>query len=106
MVKRLEVIFGTEPPKGEAACTTETCRVWTLFHVLSLAPNRLEGALDPAETSDGIKLFISEFFRCDHCRKHALEQYAVGAYGQEKLLERHADGAGIYWWRFHNAVSV
>merc|ERR1740123_1285315 len=108
MVEKLEGIFGAEPPKGEAACATDTCRVWTLFHVLSLAPSRLANALSPIETSKGIIHFVVHFFRCDHCRTHAIEQYVAGAYGKEELLasKKVVDGAGLYWWRFHNAVSV
>lgn len=101
----LEGLFGSSPPRGEAACATDTGRLWSLFHVLALAPVQgLPNALPPHQTVDGIATFISKFFRCDHCRAHALEQYGGGAYGKNKLMS--AEGVPIYWWRFHNAVSV
>jgi len=106
-VQKLQTLFGADAPVGPQYCSTDTCRVWTLLHILSISPaTGLEGALSAESTNAAIADFIATFFRCEHCRKHAVEQYGAGAYGRDELIARGGDGLALYWWRFHNAVSV
>lgn len=106
-VADVEAVVGTSPPTGPGHCTTDTCRVWTLFHYMSLAEHQgFPGAASAQEAVSSITAFITNYFRCDHCRKHALEQLGAAAYGKEQLIQKGADGLPIYFWRFHNAVSV
>ncbi|CAE7564024.1 QSOX1 [Symbiodinium natans] len=106
-VAAIEAVLGTSPPTAPGSCTTDTCRVWTLFHFMSLAKrHNVTGAVSAQETVESITAFITAFFRCEHCRKHALEQLGAKAYGQEEMIQKGADGLPIYLWRFHNAVSV
>eukprot|EP00747_Dinoflagellata_sp_TGD_P024918 gnl/TRDRNA2_/TRDRNA2_130885_c0_seq1.p1 gnl/TRDRNA2_/TRDRNA2_130885_c0~~gnl/TRDRNA2_/TRDRNA2_130885_c0_seq1.p1 ORF type:complete len:648 (+),score=125.94 gnl/TRDRNA2_/TRDRNA2_130885_c0_seq1:91-1944(+) len=102
---------GDSPPLGGSEmmlCTTETCRLWTLFHILSLAPSaNHDGAMGARSTLEAIFLFISTFFDCSICRNHALQAYNDGLYQKDTLIEkRGADGLVLYMWRFHNAVSL
>jgi len=101
-----------------STCETETCRVWALIHILSLA--RLvhwPGAASDQEALAGIHSFLEHHFRCDVCRNHYLEQAKKGAYGRDSIkngqVTRHALSPevdtvtlAVYLWRFHNAVSV
>lgn len=100
----LEAKYGPEPLP--AACSTETCKVWTLFHVLSLAPGEgHEGALPATETVSRIMAFVEAWFTCRHCRDLAMQQWAARAYGRNRLI-KDPRKMPIWLWRLHNAVSV
>ncbi|CAE7431647.1 QSOX1, partial [Symbiodinium pilosum] len=92
-VEAVEAVLGTSPPEAPGRCTTDTCRVWTLFHFMSLAErHEVAGALSAEELVESITAFITHYFRCEHCRKHALEQLGAGAYGRDELIAKGADG--------------
>jgi len=82
-------------------CTTETCALWTTFHLLSV--NAVEG--EQWAIWNGIVAFVEHFFRCAHCRAHFLEQYKVHkAYGSRNI--KSVDELITVLWRFHAAVSI
>lgn len=95
-----------QPPSGSTGCTSDTCRVWTLIHTLSLAPGAGHGtAMTAGETSKRIMAFIKNYFGCSECREHAYRQWKKKAYGRVELV--HAPKTmPIWFWRLHNAVSV
>jgi len=82
-------------------CTTETCALWTTFHILSV--NAPEG--EHLDIMAGIVAFVEHFFRCAHCRAHFLHQYNnQKAYGSRNI--KSADDLIKVLWRFHAAVSI
>lgn len=90
----------------ETTCQTETCRLWALIHILSLASQaHWPGAASDAETARGIHAFLENHFRCDVCRNHYLLQVETASYGLQEM-DRGNISLAIYLWRFHNAVST
>jgi len=64
-------------------CRTETCRVWSLLHILSVANLARTGRASAASSSqpvqngqifDAIIQFLRRYFTCSTCRQHFLEQ--------------------------------
>lgn len=81
-------------------CTTETCALWTTFHLLSVnAPAGSQYVI-----MNGIAAFVEHFFRCAHCRAHFLHQYKNRAYGSSNI--KSVDDLIQVLWRFHAAVSI
>lgn len=83
-------------------CTTETCALWTTFHLLSV--NAPQG--EQLVIMDGIAAFVEHFFKCAHCRAHFLKQYKRGAYGSSPSKIKSVDDLIVVLWRFHAAVSI
>jgi len=90
----------------QTMCETETCRLWTLIHILTVAPQvQWPGASSDAEAFRGIHAFLENYFRCEVCRKHYLLQVMLASYGKEEL-DTGSVSLAVYFWRFHNAVST
>lgn len=90
----------------DTTCKTETCRLWALIHILTLASQvHWPGMASHGKTWIGIHAFLEHYFRCDVCRKHFLSQVKVAAYGM-KDVESGKVSLAVYFWRFHNAVST
>merc|ERR1719235_2011720 len=96
-------------------CRTETCRVWTLLHILSIAGIARTSRKKPAAdfpliqnhaAFDAMTQFLRRYFTCSNCRKHFLEQVDAGAYDLAKARQGKPHDLAIWWWRLHNAVSL
>jgi len=100
-------------PRG--TCITDTCRMWALLHVLSLAP-AAGPAGSPAPTAaaavgggallDAVHGFLGRYFSCRVCQTHFLRQWDSGAYGLAEAKANTTHGPALYLWRLHNAVST
>ncbi|KAI9907046.1 hypothetical protein PsorP6_003090 [Peronosclerospora sorghi] len=95
-----------------AFCTTYTCRVWTLFHSMTVnITNGTEtaGALGqwkPSKLMLAIRLYIKTFFGCEKCREHFLHSNPESVI--ENLAARDTTGPHslILWiWKMHNTVN-
>jgi len=106
-------------------CRTETCRIWTLLHILSVsglargnatvtAASRFvhsssgkERAVNAnAQVIDAIIAFLRRYFTCQSCRGHFLEQVAAGAYGLEVARSGGPVELVLWWWHLHSDVSA
>lgn len=108
--------LGKEVFSGVAStCTSDTCRLWTLLHMLSVEGLRCstsdrvgcahDGVLSTGAFLTAVRAFIDQYFKCAACRRHFLERFDAGVYGQSKARQSHAELV-LYFWRFHNAVST
>ncbi|CAM9576869.1 unnamed protein product [Scytosiphon promiscuus] len=98
----------------EAGVPNYTSGLWSLFHALSVssAPMRQH----PYAVMEGIRSFVDNFFRCEHCRRHFLEMYATCDNGRcniskpSNMRSQHiseGESALALWvWRMHNAVNT
>jgi len=99
-----------------SACASDTCRLWSLFHILAaegfhrqemLAEGKA-GVTQPRPanaTLSAVRDFVEQFFKCLYCRQHFLEQFDAGSYGLESARQDRKEVV-LYFWRLHNAVSV
>lgn len=112
-----------EAAEGRAAlpslCRTETCRMWTLLHLLSIAPlARVElaeargadvgGDSDAGNGAafDAMIAFLRRYFTCNSCRKHLLQQVDAGMYNLAAARVGGPRELALWWWRLHTAVSA
>lgn len=102
----LAPLEGKFPEPEDSPCKTPTCKIWTLIHVLSLAPlNNPGGALPPKDTLMAIENSINAWLACDVCRVHAREVWHR-SYGYNNEVDTTPNLMPIWLWRFHSAVSV
>ncbi|CAK9055120.1 unnamed protein product [Durusdinium trenchii] len=94
-----------------SACASDTCRMWSLLHILAsegLRKERMGLESRPAQPHamlSALRGFIDHFFKCHYCRRHFLRQYEEGSYGRQ-LAEESYEELVLYLWRFHTAVST
>jgi thiol-disulfide isomerase/thioredoxin len=111
-------------------CRTETCRMWTLLHVLTVAklarlnrPATSAEAIEQSELNAGAELvsvdvadngqvfdtltnFLQRYFTCQTCRKHFLEQVAAESYELRAARSGGPQELALWWWHLHTAVSA
>ncbi|CAI5708996.1 unnamed protein product [Hyaloperonospora brassicae] len=91
-------------------CTTATCGLWTLFHLITASDNTSAARSEPwkpSEVMEAIRLMVKHFFGCDKCRRHFLKINSDSA--MQKLVLRDDDGpeAVVLWlWMSHNLVNA
>jgi len=97
------------------SCRTETCRMWTLLHVLTVAnlARSREGqvavssdALVNSFIFDTLASFLRRYFTCQACRKHFLEEVAAESFGLAAARIGGPKDLALWWWRLHRAVSL
>lgn len=105
--RRVVQQYGRKP----SPCQTDTCRMWTLLHIMSLRPMFAEprgaGSHSNGHTMGllpAIRAFLGRFFGCRTCRDHFLKSYIAEEHGVLEAALRQ-DGAALYFWRLHSAVS-
>lgn len=122
-VDRAPPAAGKEPAAYWRLCTTFTCGLWTLFHLLTvsislhhtgswLGPGGLLSFASPSkvpspeEGLERIRCFVASFFGCTVCRDHFLQLY--DGCGLDRCLLSPGDGpaAALWLWRMHNDVTV
>eukprot|EP00929_Paragymnodinium_shiwhaense_P040005 TRINITY_DN20924_c0_g2_i1.p1 TRINITY_DN20924_c0_g2~~TRINITY_DN20924_c0_g2_i1.p1 ORF type:complete len:609 (-),score=40.42 TRINITY_DN20924_c0_g2_i1:31-1857(-) len=126
-------VAGLEPEAHFGSCSTYTCGLWSLFHMLTLISEENSEAVplpsdsatpdsDQAESQEDtvharaadvrlpkalrqIKRFVSHFFGCRDCATHFLESFERCDFGICGLTPNDASGAALWLWQKHNAVS-
>ncbi|CAE7529022.1 qsox2 [Symbiodinium sp. CCMP2592] len=100
-----------------SACASDTCRMWSLLHTLASEGFRREQAelsskneliLSPSSPDvmmQTVHDFLEQFFKCHYCRRHFLKNFEAGSFGRD-LAKTSRQQVVLYFWRFHNAVSV
>eukprot|EP00927_Polykrikos_kofoidii_P082034 TRINITY_DN8038_c0_g1_i1.p1 TRINITY_DN8038_c0_g1~~TRINITY_DN8038_c0_g1_i1.p1 ORF type:complete len:876 (+),score=168.19 TRINITY_DN8038_c0_g1_i1:30-2630(+) len=106
------------------SCRSETCRLWALLHVLTVAPLARMGQRQQQQQQqpvlaglvgeaafDAITPFLRRYFTCRSCRAHFVEAVEAGSHGlvDAKTAAGRGDAAralALWWWRLHSAVSV
>mmetsp|Transcript_103157 Transcript_103157/g.189374 ORF Transcript_103157/g.189374 Transcript_103157/m.189374 type:complete len:796 (+) Transcript_103157:53-2440(+) len=91
------------------ACFTETCRVWTLLHIITIS----DFARKRTTTSVGenkivfatITEFLRRFFTCATCRRHFLDAITLGSVNLAQAMSGGPRELALWWWRMHNDVS-
>lgn len=92
-----------------STCRSETCRVWSLLHTLTIA--RLARAGNGTDTLsneiifDTITAFLRRYFTCRYCLKHFLKHTGLKSYGLEAARAGGPQDLAVWWWRYHSAVS-
>jgi len=96
-------------------CRTDTCRVWSLLHTLSIAGvararhadvSNLPPTIQNDQGFDVMKSFLERYFTCSYCRAHFLESFKAGFGALTKArLERHrilqsGGGGSTMLWLF------
>lgn len=101
---------GIEPTSHWRACRTYTCGLWNLFHIVTTAPSqpavsrrRLTDATIPSLAM--VRVFVSRFFGCSDCARHFLDTYDSCRFGRCELQPSDNEGAALWLWRVHNAVT-
>eukprot|EP00439_Symbiodinium_sp_Y106_P062661 s1400_g9.t1 len=91
--------------------------MWSLLHTLASEGFRREQAklsskseLIPSPSSPDVMMqtvhdFLEQFFKCHYCRRHFLKNFEAGSFGRD-LAKTSRQQVVLYFWRFHNAVSV
>eukprot|EP00892_Ulva_mutabilis_P006182 jgi/Ulvmu1/3936/UM018_0159.1 len=75
-----------------------TCGLWMLLHSLAAGMPERKG---PERFMRGLRAFIQDFFRCEECRGHFLEQLNLP---EAAIVETRNDA--VEWlWRTHNKVN-
>lgn len=106
------------PSSREWTCKSGyTCGLWELFHIMTIGVvehNRAtEFSIFPvAEVADTLHNYISEFFACDVCRRHFLEEYDACAHdrctrlGSSDTDVQEWKQLSLWLWEAHNSVNV
>lgn len=97
-----------------STCRTETCRLWSLLHILSVAPlARAEEGDATARTDvvnagvfDAMTAFLRRYFTCRTCRTHFLEQVMANAFGLSMARSGGPGDLALWWYSLHIAVSI
>lgn len=117
----LPAAAGLHPGGHWRACTTYTCGLWTLFHLLTVAVDRQVvaasaswgGFLTPAAalgpTPEDVMLrirgFVKHFFGCEECARHLLHDHDSCRFGLCELARGDTVGYALWLWEVHNTVS-
>eukprot|EP00933_Yihiella_yeosuensis_P052268 TRINITY_DN50293_c0_g1_i1.p1 TRINITY_DN50293_c0_g1~~TRINITY_DN50293_c0_g1_i1.p1 ORF type:complete len:574 (-),score=88.47 TRINITY_DN50293_c0_g1_i1:148-1869(-) len=109
---------GMQPAPHWKICSTYTCGLWSLFHILSQAPSLSaygflaasdapqEGAPTAEEVQTRIRGFVANFFGCAYCRDHFLQTFDSCAHDRCKLKPDDRNGVAIWLWQVHNDVTL
>merc|ERR1712137_507333 len=111
---------GKNPQKYWRVCSTYTCGLWILFHLVTVVSSELS-TLPPNEAKEFLvtkrrptpkyallmmRLFVKRFFGCETCVSHFSNMFDNCIFDHCKLDE--ADGCGVvmWLWRIHNNVTA
>lgn len=112
---RVPTAASKDPTGYWRICSTYTCGLWTLFHLLSVAIGELgprhgfqkSGApITPGEVLDGVRLFVHRFFGCEECANHFMQTFDSCVYGRCNLDRRDGRGHALWLWQVHNSVTA
>lgn len=122
----------TKGPQGEgedapqeirwrpSLCRTETCRVWMLLHVISVAPlaRLADGEAQTCSSTtcstesgnenafDAMIAVLRRYFTCRTCRSHFLQAVEAGSFGLEAARAGGFKDLALWWWRMHSDAST
>mmetsp|Transcript_59593 Transcript_59593/g.192899 ORF Transcript_59593/g.192899 Transcript_59593/m.192899 type:complete len:254 (+) Transcript_59593:900-1661(+) len=98
---------GEDPAGHWQICTTYTCGLWTLFHVVLVgATDEHRGGPLVGEALPRIRGFVSHFFGCKECVQHWLHMYDSCQLGRCDLAPEDGRGAALWLWQVHNNVTL
>lgn len=104
------------PESHWKVCGQLSCGLWQLLHHLTLGVDRpyngqkhqndLTGDRTGLAAMTGIKAIVSQYFACEECRRHFVEDYDKCLYGRCVDGDSPTREETVMWlWRFHNAVN-
>ena len=106
---------GREPSPYWRLCTTYTCGLWSLFHILTIAAaeksaprsflGQSGGEITPQLALLRVRGFVANFFGCEECSEHFLRTFDACSLGRCSLRERDGEGAALWLWQAHNGVT-
>lgn len=107
---------GSDPSPYFKICTTYTCGLWTLFHLLTVSVSEFPSSnvagwcdgskLGQAQALERIRGFVANFFGCADCQKHFLSIYDGCTFGRCQLACQDGRGAALWLWQVHNNVTI
>ena len=77
-----------------------TCGLWTLFHLMG------SNGKDSKVVVRGVISFIHNFFQCEQCRTHFMQEYGTDTFVDKYEAELSQSGATEWLWRAHNGVNA
>eukprot|EP00747_Dinoflagellata_sp_TGD_P108625 gnl/TRDRNA2_/TRDRNA2_170471_c2_seq1.p1 gnl/TRDRNA2_/TRDRNA2_170471_c2~~gnl/TRDRNA2_/TRDRNA2_170471_c2_seq1.p1 ORF type:complete len:586 (+),score=65.55 gnl/TRDRNA2_/TRDRNA2_170471_c2_seq1:93-1760(+) len=102
---------GNDPTSYWRICSTYSCGLWTLFHMVilgstgSFANDREAGPPCPHEALLRIRGFVAHFFGCAECASHFIETFDSCRLGRCALSKDDVQGAALWLWQVHSAVT-
>lgn len=115
---------GDDPAKYWKLCTTYTCGLWTLFHLVTVSSAEISGGGDgrrlltssrhlenspqkaAPEALERIRGFVVHFFGCADCASHFLSMYDGCQFGRCLLSPEDRRGGALWLWQVHNNVTL
>ncbi|KAF4715419.1 Quiescin Q6 sulfhydryl oxidase [Perkinsus olseni] len=103
------------PDDHWALCGQLSCGLWQFLHHLTLGVDRPYNGQQESDllvdhtglaAMSGIRTILSQYFACEECTRHFIEDYDKCLYGRCVGGDAPSREETVMWlWRFHNAVN-
>lgn len=123
-IDAVPVEAGDDPGPHFKICTTYTCGLWTLFHIITVSAAKRDASQAAEWCRDAGQVqgqaegqgqvealvrilgFVKTFFGCSDCQKHFVSTYNGCQFGRCQLTCVDGRGAALWLSQVHNNVTL